>query len=119
MSDEIIKLDGIDGVSVYVSDQAINERLIRMDFARSIQRVENGSENQAALSDAESCEKLLNRSRRSADRAKLQLLQLIRQVEDVHLTFTRGFENEMHRLRNLSGAYNAAKEQAERKDNVV
>lgn len=119
MSEEIIKLNFVEYVQVTTSQHALDDRRIRLLYARDIESVTCGSSNQAALSNAEKIGELIMRSRDSAWRARTQLLQLIQQVEHAHITFTRDLENEMHRLRNLSGEYNAAKEQAERKDNVV
>lgn len=119
MSEEIIKLDGINGVQVLTPHHRIREKHLRLDYARKIKDVNDGVESQNALATAEHLEFLIDTSRRSANNSKTHLLHLIREIEDAHLTFTRDLENEMHRLRNLSGAYNAAKEQAERKDNVV
>ena len=116
---EIITLEFIDHVTVKTSQYAIEQKNNRLQLSRCIKTVKCADSNRAALANALGCAETLDDARRSADKAKLQLLQLIRQVEDAHLTFTRDLENEMHRLRNLSGAYNAAKEQAERKDNVV
>lgn len=119
MSEEIIKLDGINGVQVLTPHHRIREKHLRLDCARRIKEVKDVAESQNALANADHLELLIDASRRSADASKLHLLHLIREIEDAHLTFTRDLENEMHRLRNLSGAYNAAKEQADRKDSVA
>lgn len=119
MSEEIINLDLVDYVVVTTSRHAIERKQNRMHLCKAVKTVSDDASNRAALANALGCAEKLDDARRSADKAKLQLLQLIRQIEDAHVTFTRDLENEMHRLRNLSGAYNAAKEQSERKDNLV
>lgn len=119
MSDEIINLEGLEYVNVSGSTHASREKNIRLEFSRNIQSITCGAGNQAALANAEAIDGLLQRARRSADKEKIQLLQLIRSVENGYENYTRDLENEMHRLRNLSGAYNAANEQAERKDKVA
>lgn len=104
---------------VRMASHTLDERRRRIESARAIQWIENGNDRQAAYANVDKLSKLIDQSARSASIAKAPVLAIIRRIEDEHTKFTRDLENEANRLKKAIGEYNAAKEQAERKDNVV
>lgn len=118
MSEQLINVEGIDLVHVRIASHAGDERRRALEFSAFSQQIESTEDLRAAFHAVDRLEKLVEQSSRSASTSKSPVLAICRTIEEAHSNYTRDLENEANRLKRAIGAYNAAKEQAERKDNV-
>jgi len=119
MSEQLINVEGIDLVHVRWASPAGVERRSALEAARDIPSIHSFTSRQSAYLSVEKLERLMDKASRSVSTAKAPVLALCRTIEEAHTNYIRDLENEANRLKKAIGAYNAAKEQAERKDNVA
>ena len=119
MSEKLINVEGIDLVHVRWASHAGDSRRRALEFSAFSQEIKCPEALRAAFHAVERLEKLVEQSCRSTSTAKAPVLALCRTIEEAHSNYTRDLENESNRLKKAIGEYHAAKEQAERKDNVA
>lgn len=104
---------------VRMASHAGDKRRRALEFSAFSQEIKSIEALVAAFHAVDKLEKLVEQSSRSSSIAKAPALAVCRAIEEAHTNYTRDLENEANRLKKAIGAYNAAKEQAERKDNVA